>query len=412
MTDIQLSVLLISIVSILSFSLIFGHIFFLLGLPRVVGEIFAGIILGPSFFGQIAPSLFSDIFAGFEGQKLIISAFYWLGLILLMFTAGFHLPLKISKKDLIVCITLIVGGLFLPFIFGVYASKWISNDMSSNPISFMLIIGAASAVTSIPVLTRIFIDLDIASRVFSKNVLMAAAFQDMFVWFVVAMALSLNVSSIGDDFFDINILYSELIKITLFISFVLVIFPKISKPLGVFIFKTSPETSLIGYTLLACLLIVAIATALNIQIILAALIAGIVIGGRLSDRFKMVRNNLHNISLWFFVPIYFALVGFQMDLKDSFNLELVLFFLIGSSLVKILSVAFALRFVRLPWNLAIDYGVTMNCRGGPGIALASVAYSSKVISSEIFIAFVLTSVLTSVLAGVWLRIRTIHCNYE
>lgn len=405
MTEHELSVLLVSLVLILSLSLVFGHIFSLFGIPRVVGEIFAGIALGPSLLGHFSPSLFKMIFAAFEGQDRIISAFYWIGLILLMFTAGFQLTPRVSRRDGLICICLIAGGLFLPFTFGVYASEWFPNEMKSNSLSFALIFGAASAVTSIPVLTRIFIDLKIASTAFAKNVLMAAALQDIIVWFVVAIALSMNETSIENYTFDVSVLCNKFIKIIIFIGFALLIFPKISKPLGVFIFKTSPEASLVGYTLLGCLFLVVVASALNVQIILASLISGIVIGRRIGDRFEMVKNNIQNISLWFFVPIYFALVGQKMNLIGSFNLEIVLTFFIGSSLVKILSVVGAVRFAKLPWRLAIDYGVTMNCRGGPGIALASVAFSARIITEELFIAFVFTAILTSILAGVWLKFK-------
>lgn len=405
MTEDQLSILLISLVLILLFSLVFGHVFTMLGMPRVVGEISAGIILGPSLLGQINPIMFNKIFMGFEGQDLITSAFYWIGLILLMFTAGFQLKPRVSKENGVICALLIAGGIFLPFIFGIAVSEWIPNDRASNPLSFTLIIGAASAVTSIPVLTRIFIDLGLDSDVFAKNILLAAALQDVAVWFVVAIALGINASSVVEGSIDVYKIYYNCISIFFFVCFAFMVFPRVSKPLGILLFENSPETALVGYVLLACLFLVALASALKVQIVLAALIAGIVIGRRLSAKFEMARNNIRNISLWFFVPIYFALVGQKLNLIGSFDVFLVLFFLVGSSLVKIMSVVLMLRLVNLPWARALDYGITMNCRGGPGIALASVAYAAKIISEELFIAFVLSSIFTAIMAGSWLKFK-------
>ena len=94
-----------------------------------------------------------------------------------------------------------------------------------------------------------------------------------------------------------------------------------------------------------------------------------------------------------------------MNLPSNFDPILIFGFLLASSLVKIGSVTFAARFSDIPWPRAFDFGVTMNTRGGPGIVLASLAYAAHIIDQKLFVAFVLASIFTSLIAGKWLKLR-------
>ncbi len=411
MLENELSILLVSLVLLLSLSLILGHLVTLCGVPRVVGEIFAGILVGPTIFGHFYSSYSAAIFSGFHGQNEILSAFYWLGLMLLMFTAGFKLSPKLEKNEYKTATLLVIGGLFFPFLFGLFASNFLPNNIGSSSIAFALILGSAAAVTSIPVLTRIFIDLNLITGHFAQTILLAAAVQDTIIWCIVAIALSLNNTTANQaEFFDIDLVAKTIGGILIYGFVAIIIFPRISALIGRLILKRSPDTSLIGYTLLSCLFLVSLASLLSVNIIFAALIAGIVIGKLPDSRFNFVKASIQNIAIWFFVPIYFALVGMKMNLIGNFDLNLVTGFLLGSSAIKIFSVVLVLRLINIKWRLAIDYGLTMNCRGGPGIALASVAYSARIIDDELFITFIFASVVTSILTGIWLKYRIDQSN--
>jgi Kef-type K+ transport system membrane component KefB len=181
--------------------------------------------------------------------------------------------------------------------------------------------------------------------------------------------------------------------------------PAILPVAGRLALKGSPDASLIGYTLLVCLILVSLASVLQVNIIFGALLAGVVIGRLPGARLETVKQNITNMALWFFVPIYFAMVGLQMNLPGNFEPILIFGFLLASSLVKIASVTFAARFGDVPWRRAIDFGVTMNARGGPGIVLASMAYGAHIIDQALFVALVLASIFTSLAAGIWLRLR-------
>jgi Kef-type K+ transport system membrane component KefB len=110
-----------------------------------------------------------------------------------------------------------------------------------------------------------------------------------------------------------------------------------------------------------------------------------------------------NFSFSFLVPIYFALVGIQLNLIHNFSLgRFLLFFVIAFGLEAVGTVAMLL-FTNLKKQVIINFAVTMNARGGPGIVLATVAYSYQIISVEFFTVLILTTMLSSLIAGYWLR---------
>jgi Kef-type K+ transport system membrane component KefB len=150
---------------------------------------------------------------------------------------------------------------------------------------------------------------------------------------------------------------------------------------------------------------VAFASVFHVNIIFGALLAGIVIRKFAALNMEEVRQSISNVAAWFFVPIYFSLVGFKVDLSAHLDWWLVAGFLFASSAVKVISVIFAARLARLTWRHTVDFGIVMNARGGPGIVLASIAYEAKIIDEYLLVTFIMTSLLTSLLAGLWLQWR-------
>ena len=401
MSDFELSRLLLSLVLLLSCALVMGQILEALKLPRVIGEICAGFVLGPSLLGALMPDVYQWIFRAFEDQTKLLSVFYWLGLILLMFSAGFKVSTTFAKGDHGLVLRLIVGGIGLPFLFGFSASSWIPNQLTPNPLAFSLIIAIAMTVTSIPVLTKIFMDLGIGSSRFARLALTASALQDLLLWTILSVALAFQQGQIVDG----RGLLPEVAGTFAFAAFAIFVAPPLVRLTGRMFIDRSPEEALIGYTLLVCMVLVSVASILHVNIVFGALLAGLVVGRFRSVQMDMVRRAITNVAAWFFVPIYFALVGLQMNLQVHLNVGLLLAFLFASSGIKVASVLVATRTVVPTWKHALDYGVVMNARGGPGIVLASLAFAASIIDEDLFVALVLTSILTSLMAGVWLRRR-------
>jgi Kef-type K+ transport system membrane component KefB len=342
-----------------------------------------------------------SIFNAFEYQDKLLSVFYWLGLILLMFSAGFNISSAFDKKDRLLIMKLIIGGIGLPFLFGFFTAAYIPNSVVPNELSFSLVIATAAAVTSIPVLTKIFLDLGIAPSRFARMVLGAAALQDLILWSILAVAIAAQQGEIVNTV-DLVVVLGTTVA---FAVFVILLAPTVVRALGKFVISRFSNDSLLGYTLLFCVALVSFASFLKVNIIFGALLAGLVVGRFANYKMDTIKKSISSIAIWFFVPIYFALVGFKLNLIAHLDPILLIVFFIGSSIIKITSVSLLSKSSCKSWLHSVDFGIVMNARGGPGIVLASLAYSANIIDENLLVVLVLTAILTSLFAGLWLRNR-------
>jgi Kef-type K+ transport system membrane component KefB len=402
--DIEFSKLLLSLTIILGLSLLFGKIFNLLKMPKVVGEIISGIALGPSLLGFFYPNMHEWLFGALLSQPAVSSLFYWLGLVFLMFTSGLKISFENQQGQFSKIIILIAAGTLPPLILGWQFADFFIETSSSNKISFSLVFAIACAVTSIPVLSRIFLELKLLDGNFAKNILIAAAVQDAILWLILSIALEIDADN-SKTFIGMEYYLQLIAIIVLYSGFMLTIAPKIINFLSCRISKYLIDSALIGLIILGCFFSVAAGNLFGINIIFVALLTGILVGKISRGRLNVALNNIQDLSDWFFVPIYFALVGFQVTLMGEIDPFIIIGFFVLSSAVKIISVTGAMRLIRKTWLKALDYGISMNARGGPGIVLASVAYSAGVINSKFFNALIITSIITSLIAGIWLRFR-------
>ncbi len=401
MTSPELSQFFLSLVLLLSAALAGGHGFARLGMPRVIGEIFGGLLLGPSVLGLVAPELQAWLFHGFPGQAALFAAFYWLGMCLLMFTAGFNLSPSLAREDRAMLAALVLGGLVPPFALGWLAAPLLPNTADAHPLAFALVVAIAASVTSIPVISRIFLELGLMGGRFAKLTLAAAALQDLVLWVVLAIATSIQLRH-GADFAGLG--GAVLVTLAFALAAVLLL-PALGHVASRLTAWRPGEAPLLGYAMLLCLAFVATASLLEVNLIFGALLAGLVIARFPAKRFEAAKGRIADMSLWFFVPVYFALVGLKIDLPSDFALGATFGFLVLSSFVKIACVAGAARAAGADGARGLDFGMAMNARGGPGIVLASVAHAAGIVDATLFVAFVLASILTSLAAGSWLRWR-------
>jgi Kef-type K+ transport system membrane component KefB len=145
-----------------------------------------------------------------------------------------------------------------------------------------------------------------------------------------------------------------------------------------------------------------VAGALNVSMVFAAFLAGFAV---VHNKRKIFDESLHSISrvsFAFFIPAYFAIVGLKLDLTRGVSIRMMLIFILGSCLLKLISVGIAGRCAGFRGLDLINLAITTNARGGPGIVLASVAFEAGIISSQFYTTLVVAAVLTSQIAGAWL----------
>jgi Kef-type K+ transport system membrane component KefB len=378
-----------------------GHLFTRLRQPRVIGEILAGILLGPFVLGRL--SLFNRILQldlAPEPRKAALDLLYQLGLLLLMFLSGAETKALFQRHERKQIAWLASVGTVLPFFIMLGLASllplgWFMGERS-NRTSLLLVMGIAVAVTSIPVISRIFFDLKILHTRFARLVLGVAVLEDIALWAVLAVATALAASS-GTPKRAIALH----IAITLvYFALGLTLAPRATKRISKSRFNMLAENSPVTFTLLIVFGYVAVAGLLDVNLVFAAFLAGFAVSRkRLGDALETISR----FSFALFIPVYFALVGYRLIFGKSFSLALLLAFLAGACVLKLVSVALGARLAGFRGLDVVNLAVATNARGGPGIVLASVAYEAGIISAAFYTTLVLVAVLTSQAAGAWLE---------
>jgi Kef-type K+ transport system membrane component KefB len=146
----------------------------------------------------------------------------------------------------------------------------------------------------------------------------------------------------------------------------------------------------------------ALAAAFDISLVFAAFLAGYAIVKTENSLITASIASISDFAFAAFIPIYFAVVGYRLDLSKSFSLTMLVIFLAGSSLVKLFSAGLGARLAGFRTGDAVNLAMTLNARGGPGIVLASVALDAGIINARFYTTMVLVAILTSQAAGAWL----------
>lgn len=377
-----------------------GYIFTRLKLPKTVGEIFGGLLLGPTLFGYFYPDLFTRLFVN-RGDLLAI--LYWLGLVLLMFCSGFEVNTSFSKKDKKSVLMITLLSTIIPFIFGWFITDWFNISsiigVKENVLALRLIIATSIAITSIPVISKIFLDLGIMKTRFASIILGSATIHDIILWIFTAIAIGL-VSSTKPTIVDLTV--HTLVSLAFF-AFALLLVPYILNFLRKHPIKIIPEHYESTFLILILMFFVVVAAYLKVNIVFGAFLAGTVIGLIRNKEFKKTREGIKEFAFVFFIPIYFAIVGIKIDLIHHFDPIFFLEFLILAMIIQGIAVTLAARLCSHSWLSSFNLATAMNARGGPAIVLATVALEAGIISESFFVTLILTAIVTSLIAGAWLR---------
>jgi len=408
MTDLELSRLFLAVVALLAAALGAGWLFERAGLPRVVGEIAGGLALGPSALGIAAPGAFAWLFAAGEGQARALEVLYWIGLVLLMFVSGFRVQQHLSREDGRTIAAVLLAATVPPFAAGWLACDWL--DLSAHmgdgahPAAFRIVVAVAVTVTSIPVISKIFIDLGLMQTRFAKIVLACSTVQDLLLWAALAVATGLASSGAGGAAADTTLVLSKVgitlgfLAATLWLGRGLMLRAAALLPAG-----AGDRPPAIGLVLGVCFVFAAAASLLGVNAVFGALVAGIAVGAMPQAGFARIKDRIADVALAFFVPVYFALVGLRIDLAGHFDAAFTVLFMLGSTAVVMASVTIGARLVGKSLLTSVNLGVAMNTRGGPGIVLASVAFAFGIVDETFFVTLVVAAVVTSLVSGAWFR---------
>jgi Kef-type K+ transport system membrane component KefB len=416
LTDGQLGQVVVALVALLCAAHGCGYLFARARQPRVVGEIVGGLLLGPTLFGLVLPHQQAAVFPKHGPTPIVLAAVYQLGLLLLMHSAGAEVRSLLQRGERRTATFITGTGTLLPFAFGLGLLQLIDLGSYRGPAggqtAFLIVFASAMAVTSIPVISRIMLDLGILSTPFARIVLGAAVMEDIPLYVMLAIALGLAQADQGQLTGLPSILgvapgghwavsYHVVATLTFFAVFLLC-GPSLFRLLVGFRLNFVNRISPIGFHLVFMLLVTGLCTFIGVTPLFGAFVAGMAASSA-SDDPAQARAAIKSFSFAFFVPIYFAIVGIKLDLVRHFDPLFFLSLLALACVAKALSVYAGARLAGESASTSKNLAVAMNARGGPGIVLASVAYDAGIIKEELYTALVLLAIVTSMLAGSWLE---------
>lgn len=374
--------------------------------PRVVGEILGGLVLGPTVLGAIAPEWSSWIVSGRAVTPTVLGAAYQAGILFLMFASGAEMRRAYQPGERRVAMTVTIIGTLLPFAAGLLALRWFDAarfmGSAQSKTAFVLTFGSAMAVTSIPVISRIMFDLKILDTSFSRIVLSSAVLEDLILWAVLAVVLGLVGSSYESSAGTVqSAVYHLAITLALFavgIVFGPRAFAWVTRSRWNIIHRSSP----VAFRLVVMLTLSALSLLIGVAPLFGAFIAGIITAPTDAEG-EQAHAAIRQVSFASLVPLYFAIVGLRLDLTRGFEVVLFLGLLAWASAAKAGSVYAGARLAGESANGARNLAVALNCRGGPGIVLASVTFDAGIINSGFYAMLVLLALVTSIAAGSWLE---------
>ena len=402
MSPAQLGSVVLPLVLLIASAHILGYLFTRLRQPRVIGEIAAGVLLGPALLAHFLPSVHDVVFgAANSPSKTVLEFVYWMGLLFLMFASGAETRQLFSREDRRQVGWIAALGTGLPFMLTLLALPLFSVDGLMGPAQqrapLFLVIGIAVAVTSIPVISKIFFDLKILHTRFARLVISVAVIEDILLWAVLAVATALARSGAMPEHqigLHVGITLAYLVA-------GLTILPRLLQAIGRAKWNVLATASPVEYLVAVLFAYTALASLMDVNLVFAAFLAGFAIAAE-RERFEEALRSLNQVSFAVFVAPYFAIVGYKLDLTRSFSLRNLAVFLAIACALKLVSVAAGARVAGFRGLDVANLSIAMNARGGPGIVLASVAFDAGIVNATFYTTLVLVAVFTSQLAGVWL----------
>lgn len=372
--------------------------------PAVVGELAAGLVLGPSVLGRVAPGLAERLFPGGEVESALILAVSWLGIVLLLAVTGFETDLGLLRRLGRASAGVSVGSLVVPFLAGfglglVLPASLVGGDVERT--TFALFVAVALSISALPVVARILADMRLMRRDFGQITVAAGMVNDLVGWLLLG-ALTAIVTSGGLDVADLGVTVLALAV------FVLLAFTA-GQRLVDHALRRSRATGGTAASLTVIVLTVAAAGAfthaIGMEAVIGAFLAGIVLA---RSRFlpETAAHTVEHVSNGVFAPVFFATAGLFVDLgalAEPSNALSALAILAVAALAKLVGSYVGGRVSRLSPTASLAVGVGLNARGAMEIVLAAVGLRLGVLNGASYSAIVLMAMATSMLAPPLLR---------
>lgn len=394
----DITVFFLAVAILLGTARLLGELMQRWGQPSVLGEILAGVLLGPTLLGRLAPEFQTAIFPAAGPVNTAMQGLTVLAVTLFLLVAGMEIDLKATRRQGGAALIVSAGGMVVPFALGYLTAWYLPTVMGAEPdanrFAFALFMGTALSISALPVIAKTLMDLGLYRTDFGVVVMAAGLVNDLVGWLIFALLLGMIGQASNDMPFA-----GTVAGILLFSAFMLTagrrFFDRILPWIKA---NTTWPGGVLGLALTLTLLSAAFTEWLGVHAVFGAFLVGIALGDsqHLEQR---TRRTIEQFVSFVFVPLFFAGIGLHVDFVQGFDLGLCLVVLAIATVGKLVGSVVGGRLGGFSLRESTAIGFGMNARGAMEIILGLLALEAGVIGERLFVALVIMALATSLFSG-------------
>jgi Kef-type K+ transport system membrane component KefB len=366
--------------------------------PMVLGEIIAGVILGPSILGMVSPEFYEMMFPATGDNNIVLEGIISVSVVLLLFIAGMEVELDLVWQQGKRALFTSMFALFVPLIVGFsvsyFAPSLFNLGDNDDKLVFSLFIGTTLAITALPVIARVLMDLNIFKTKMGMVIIASAMIIDILGWIIFTIILSM----MGEDSGSLSVGQIVLITLLFTVSMLTIGKSLINRALPWINKKFAWPGGLLSVAMVLCFLSAAFTEYIGIHSIFGAFIVGVALGDstHMSERAKeIVHQFINNI----FGPLFFVSIGLYINFITSFNLLIVIVLIFLALTSKLVGAYTGARLGGLKKHQSLAIGFGMNTHGTLEVILGAIALNNGLINEEIFVAIVIMVIVTIIISA-------------
>lgn len=382
-----------------------GEAMIRLGQPSVVGQLLAGMLLGPSVLGVLWPDLQHSLFPNTDEQKLMIDAIAQVGVLLLLLLTGMETDLRLIRKVGRAAISVSISGVAVPFICGAALAWFLPDSLlpdSNKRLLTSLFLATALSISSIKIVAAVVREMNFMRRNLGQVIMASAVLEDTIGWVIIAIIFGIA----GADQIDLMHIARSVIGVLIF----LVASFTIGRRLITLLIRWSNDHLTSEFAVITTILVLMLAMALltnvlGVHFILGAFISGVLIGES-PILTKYIDTQLRGLIVAFFMPVFFAVAGLSADftiLGDPYLLAMTLVLIAVASVGKFLGAFVGAELGGLTRREGLALGCSMNARGATEVIVATIGLSMGALSQDLFTMIVAMALVTTLAMPPMLR---------
>ena len=404
-TEHQLLIFWVALLVIVVTARVFGALMQRIGQPAVVGELAAGLVLGPSFLGRVAPDITDWLFPADDVQTAMLFTVGWLGVLLLLVTTGFETDLGLIRRLGRAATIVSAGSLIVPAAAG-FAVGWLIPaafvGSDTERYIFALFIAAALSISSLPVIAKILSEMGLMRRNFGQLTLAAGMANDVVGW--IGLGFIAGLAQAGGVKLD-KLAFTVIGVVVFFIAAFTIGQRTVDASLRRVRARGNDPLAGLSVVLITALTFGVVTQWLHVEAVLGAFIAGVVLArSRFADH-DLIRP-VETMTAAIFAPVFFATAGLRVDLgllADAETFWWAAIVLAAASASKFVGSIAGARLSSLPTREGAALGIGLNARGALEIVIATVGLSLGVLNDRSYTVIVLMAMATSMVAPPMLR---------